>query len=148
MLGEPIRDSAYHSRFLDELVMRLESTSVIGAATPVNVLPFSGLGGWDVPRFMSAGQTAADAAANPSLNLESIHPNYFETFQIRIVRGRSFTVADREGALNVAIISEDVAARTWPGADPIGKRLKMGGPDSEDPWWTVVGVAEPTRNAS
>ena len=126
-------------------LLRLESTPVIAAATPVNVPPFSGLGGWDVPRFTSAGQTAADAAANPSLNLESIHPNYFETFQIRILRGRSFTDADREGALNVAIVSEDVAARTWPGDDPIGKRLKMGGPDSEDPWRTVVGVAEPTR---
>jgi putative ABC transport system permease protein len=135
----------YHSQFLDELVMRLESTPGITAATPVNVPPFSGLGGWDVPRFMSAGQTGADAAANPSLNLESIHPNYFETFQIRIMRGRSFTDADREAALNVAIISEDVAARTWPGDDPIGKRLKMGGPDSEDSWRTVVGVAEPTR---
>jgi predicted permease len=139
------RDPAYHSRFLDELVVRLESTPAIAAATPVNVPPFSGLGGWDVPRFMSAGQSAADAAANPSLNLESIHPNYFETFQIRILRGRSFTDADRAGALDVAIISEDVAARTWPGDDPIGKRLKMGGPDSEDQWWTVVGVAEPTR---
>ena len=67
------RDPAYHSRFLDELVARLESTPAIAAATPVNVPPFSGLGGWDVPRFIAAGQTAADAAANPSLNLESIH---------------------------------------------------------------------------
>ena len=136
---------AHHSRFLEELVARLESTPAIAAATPVNVPPFSGLGGWDVPRFMSAGQTAADAAANPSLNLESIHANYFETFQIRILRGRSFTDADQEGALNVAIISEDVAARTWPGDDPIGKRLRMGGADSDDPWRTVVGVAELTR---
>ena len=47
--------------------------------------------------------------------------------------------------MNVAIVSEDVAARTWPGEDPIGKRLKMGGPDSADSWRTVVGVAEPTR---
>ena len=47
------RDPAYHSRFLDELVVRLESTPVIAAATPVNVPPFSGLGGWDVPRFTS-----------------------------------------------------------------------------------------------
>ena len=31
------------------------------------------------------------------------------------------------------------------GEDPVGKRLKMGGPDSIDPWRTVVGVAEPTR---
>ena len=138
-------DPAYHARFLDALIAGLESTPAIASATPVNVPPFSGLGGWDVPRFTSAGQTAADASANPSLNLESIYPNYFETFQIRILRGRSFTDADREGALNVAIISEDVAARTWPGDDPLGKRLKMGGPDSDDPWRTVVGVAEPTR---
>jgi predicted lysophospholipase L1 biosynthesis ABC-type transport system permease subunit len=47
--------------------------------------------------------------------------------------------------VNVAIVSEDVAARTWPGDDPIGKRLKMGRPDSESPWLTVVGVAEATR---
>jgi putative ABC transport system permease protein len=139
------KDQAYHSRFLDDLVARLESTPGIATATPVNVAPFSGLGGWDVPRFTAAGQTADAAAANPSLNLESIHHNYFETFHIRILRGRSFTDADREGALNVAIVSEDVAARTWPGEDPIGKRLKMGGPDSADSWRTVVGVAEPTR---
>ena len=138
-------DPSYHARFLDELVGQLQSTSVIAAATPVNVAPFSGLGGWDVPRFTAAGQGAADAAANPALNLESIHPGYFETFQIRILRGRSFTEADREGALYVAIVSDDVAARTWPGEDPIGKRLKMGGLQSEDPWRTVVGVAQSTR---
>ncbi|HYN06170.1 MAG TPA: ABC transporter permease [Vicinamibacterales bacterium] len=139
------RDPAHHSHFLDEIVARLESTSAIATATPVNVLPFSGLGGWDVPRFTAAGQTETEAAANPSLNLESIHPNYFETFQIRLLRGRSFTDADREGAVNVAIVSEDVAARTWPGGDPIGQRLKMGGPGSKEPWLTVVGVAGPTR---
>ena len=139
------KDPAHHAHFLDEIVVRLESTPAIAAVTPVNVSPFSGLGGWDVPRFTAAGQTETEAAANPSLNLESIHPNYFETFQIRILRGRSFTDADRDGVLNVAIVSEDVAARTWPAGDPIGQRLKMGGPDSKEPWLTVVGVAGPTR---
>ena len=47
--------------------------------------------------------------------------------------------------MRVAIVSEDVAARTWPGIDPIGQRLKLGGPDSDEPWRTVVGVAGPTR---
>jgi putative ABC transport system permease protein len=143
--SQKFRDPAHHSHFLDEIVGRLESTPVIAAATPVNVLPFSGLGGWDVPRFTAEGQTAAEAAANPSLNLESVRSNYFEALQIRILRGRSFTDADREGAVKVAIVSEDVAARTWPGRDPIGQRLKMGGPASEDPWLTVVGVVGPTR---
>jgi putative ABC transport system permease protein len=47
--------------------------------------------------------------------------------------------------VQVAIISEDVAAVTWPGEDPIGKRIKMGGPQSTDDWLTIVGVAALTR---
>jgi predicted permease len=137
-------EPAYHARFLDDVVARLQATPAIAAATPVNVSPFSGLGGWDVPRFTAAGQTAAEAAANPALNLESIHPNYFDTFEIPIVRGRPFTDADREGAMSVAIVSDDAAARVWPGSDPIGKQMKMGA-DPKDPWMTVVGVAAPTR---
>ena len=126
------------------MIAQLEAVPAISAATPVNVPPFSGQG-WDVPRFTAEGQTAEQAAANPSLNLESIHPNYFETFEVPLVRGRAFTTADRQGAVPVAILSEDIAARTWPGEDPIGKRLQMGRPDSRDPWYTVVGVAAQTR---
>jgi predicted permease len=133
-----------HAQFLDEVIARLEAVPAISAATPVNVSPFSGQG-WDLPRFTAEGQNADQAAANPSLNLESIHPNYFETFEVPIVRGRAFTAGDREGAVEVAIVSEDVAARTWPGENPIGRRLKMGGLGSRSPWYRVVGVSGQTR---
>jgi predicted permease len=138
-------DPARHLRFLDDVVAELEAASHIAAATPLNVQPFSGVGGWELPMFTAEGQSAARAAGNPSLNLESIHPNYFETFEVTLVRGRPFKAADRQGAPDVVIVSEDVAARTWPGEDPIGKRIKFGGPDRTDPWRTVVGVARPTR---
>jgi putative ABC transport system permease protein len=133
-----------HAQFLDEVIAQFEAAPAISAATPVNMAPFSGQG-WDVPRFTAEGQDADQAAANPSLNLESIHPNYFETFEVPIVRGRAFAATDREGAVEVAIVSEDVAARLWPGQDPIGRRLKVGRPSSLDPWYTVVGVAGHTR---
>jgi putative ABC transport system permease protein len=133
-----------HAQFLDDVTARLEAVPAISAATPVNVSPFSGQG-WDLPRFTADGQSAEQAAANPSLNLESIHPNYFETFEVLLVHGRAFTAADREGAIDVAIVSDDLATRTWPGENPIGKRLKMGGPDSQGTWYTVVGVAAQTR---
>jgi predicted permease len=138
-------DRARHLQFLDDVAAQLEATPQVAAATPVNVAPFSGVGGWELPLFTAEGQSADRAATNPSLNLESIHPNYFETFQVTLVRGRPFTRADREGAPGVAIVSEDVAARVWPGEDPIGKRIKFGGPDRNDPWRTVVGVAGRTR---
>jgi putative ABC transport system permease protein len=134
-----------HAQFLDEAIAALEADPAILAATPVNAPPFSGNAGWEVPRFAAEGQTAERAAINPALNLESIHPNYFATFGVRLVGGRYFTDADRDGTPMVAIVSADVAARTWPGEDPIGKRLKMGGADSRSEWRTVVGVVEPTR---
>jgi predicted permease len=136
-----------HAQFLDELVARLEAAPDITSATPVNLSPFTGQG-WDVPLFMAEGQDAGQAAANPSLNLESIHPNYFETCQIPILRGRPFTTADRTGTLDVAIVSADLAARIWPNADPVGKRLKIGSVNATGVWYTVVGVAEETRYRS
>jgi putative ABC transport system permease protein len=134
-----------HLQLLRDVVSQLESAPEIAGATPINVAPFSGTDGWELPRFTAEGQSADRAATNPSLNLESIHPNYFETIGAALVRGRSFTNADRDGAPAVAIVSEDVASRTWPGDDPIGKRLKFGSYDSTEEWRTVVGVARPTR---
>ena len=133
-----------HALFLDETIAQLEAVPTISAATPVNVSPFSGRG-WDLPRFTAEGQSDDEAASNPSLNIESVHPNYFDTFEVPLVRGRAFTPADREGAPQVAIVSEGVAARTWPGDNPIGKRLKMGDPGSGSTWYTIVGVAAETR---
>ena len=138
-------EPARQAQFLDDVTARLEGTSAIAAVTPVNVPPFSGEAGWDLPRFTAEGQGFDRVAANPALNLESVRPNYFGTFDVAIRSGRSFTSDDREHTLPVAIVSEDVAERTWPGQNPIGKRLKMGAPDSREPWLTVVGIAAPTR---
>jgi hypothetical protein len=112
--------------------------------TPVNVAPFTDRG-WDLPRVTAEGQSEDQAASNPSLNLESIYPNYFSTIEAPILRGRPFSTTDRQGSAEVAIVSEDVASRLWPGQDPIGKRLKMGRLDGPGRWLEVVGVAATTR---
>jgi predicted permease len=138
-------DQARVFQFLDDLVARLEAVPGVAAATAINTPPFAGVGGWDVPAFTAEGQRAEQAATNPSLNLEAVAPNYFATFEVPLVRGRAFTAADRHGTPAVAIVSDDVAARTWPGLDPIGRRMKLGGVGSTDPWRTVVGVARSTR---
>jgi predicted permease len=144
--GAMTADRTRHRQFLDALRSELEAVPLVAAATPVNVPPLSG--GWDAPTFTVEGQNHAQAAANPSLSLESVHHNHFETLGMPIVRGRAFTETDREDSPAVAIVSENVAAAAWPGANPIGKRLKMGAPgptDSPDDWLTVVGVAGTVR---
>ena len=133
-----------HLQFLEDVVTRLEATTVISAATPINAVPFSGVG-WDAPTVTAEGQDATQVATNGSLNLEAIQPGYFNTFGVALLRGRPFSDRDRDDAPAVAIVSADVAARLWPGQDPLGKRLKMGDLDSKDTWRTVVGVAARTR---
>jgi hypothetical protein len=66
---------------------------------------------------------------------------FFDVLRLPIASGRGFTAGDRYGAPLVTVVSDSVAARLWPGADPIGKRLMFG---NEGHWLTVVGVsAEP-----
>lgn len=131
-------------QLVTDLAAALEVDPRVAGATPINVTPFSGTG-WDVPVFTAEGQSDDDVKANPALNFEEIHPRYFRTFEVALVRGRPFTDADRKDSLPVAIVSADVAERVWPGQDPIGKRLKWGSPVSKGPWLTVVGVSTPTR---
>lgn len=133
-----------HAQFLDQAIAQLAAAPGISAVTPVNVAPFTDRG-WDVPRVTAEGQSDDQAAANPSMHLESIHPDYFRALETPIVRGRAFSQADRQGATPVAIVSEDAAARMWPEGDPVGKRLKMGAAGGRGNWLEVVGVAAATR---
>lgn len=65
--------------------------------------------------------------------------DYFTAAGIPLLRGRSFTEADRDGAPLVIIVNRTLAERYWPHQDPIGKRIKVGVAESPTPWMTVVG---------
>ncbi len=138
-------DPNVRGQFLEAVTARIGAAPGIEAVTPLNVQPFAGATGWDLPRFTAEGQTADRVAMNPGLNFEAVYVPYFSTLGITIVRGRGFTDADREDAPRVAIVSDAMAAHTWPGQNPIGRRLKYGGLDSRNEWLTVVGVAATTR---
>jgi putative ABC transport system permease protein len=131
-------------RFVTDLAAALEADPRIAGATPINATPFTGVG-WDVPTFAAEGQSDDEARSNPPLDLEEIHPGYFSTFEVPVMRGRAFTAADDAEAPAVALLSADAAAKAWPGLDPIGRRLKMGNAASNWRWLTVVGLTAPTR---
>ena len=134
---------ASHAQFLSDVTASLAAVPQISSVTTVNAAPFSG--GWSVPRFTIEGQNEELAAANPPLSLEAVRAGFFETMGVRIVSGRAFTEADRAGSVEVAIVSEEVAARMRESGDPLGRRIKMGVPNSSGRWLTVVGIAASTR---
>src|SRR5699024_8153817 len=79
----------------------------------------------------------ADPDNPPEVDNRIITPDYFATMGIAIRRGRDFMDADRDGTQPVAIVSQSLADKYWPGEDPIGRRMRVKG----GPWMTVVGIS-------
>ena len=65
--------------------------------------------------------------------------------EIRLLAGRIFDRRDRADGPDVAIVNETMAGQFWAGEDPLGKRFKIGGFDSTEPWKTIVGVVGDVR---
>jgi ABC-type antimicrobial peptide transport system permease subunit len=85
-------------------------------------------------------EVTADAGASPLLTDRNIvAPGYFRTLGIPLLAGRDFELSDRQGARAVAIVSQSLAERLWPGQDPLGRRILTPQPAE------IVGVAADTR---
>jgi putative ABC transport system permease protein len=84
------------------------------------------------------GNPIPNLSERPIAILAVVTPGYFDTMGIPLRVGRPFGIEDREGTLPVAIVSQKFAERSWPGADPLGKRFRA---FEDEPWLTVVGVS-------
>lgn len=122
----------------DQLLPRLRALPGVTAATPLLIPPLLGPNVWQA-RLDREGQSETEAASNPFVPVEAAGPEFFRVFGIPIVRGRAFVDTDREHAPLVAIVSESVARRFWPGEDPIGKRIRL------PPAWSAVAGASTWR---
>jgi putative ABC transport system permease protein len=130
-------DTAARVRFYDELLPRLAAIPGVEAATLSDGLPASGNG---TRVFEVEGQSYATDDDFPLAAEGIVTDGYFETFQTRVVRGRTFTRADRRESQPVAVINESFVRRHFPDGDPIGRRIRMGVRDTTAKWLTVVGV--------
>ena len=71
--------------------------------------------------------------------LTAATPGFFRALGMRLVRGRDFLETDSPQSQAVALVNEALVARDFPGREPIGERIQVGGADT--PWLEIVGVA-------
>lgn len=76
----------------------------------------------------------------------AVTAGYFATLGIPLRAGRTFDGRDAADTPLVAVINEVAARRWFPDRDPVGTRVKIGGPDAEAPWFEIVGVVGATQN--
>lgn len=87
------------------------------------------------------GQSDEARQRNPFVQWHTVSAGFFETLGVPLAAGRAFTELDLARTPPVVIVSERLAARLWPGEDPLGKRLSDASPSGPTTWMTVVGVA-------
>ena len=73
----------------------------------------------------------------------AVTPGYFQAIGITLLSGRPFTAADSATSPKVAIVNETMARRYWPGASPVGKRIRFSDPVD---WIDVVGVVADVKH--
>jgi putative ABC transport system permease protein len=122
-------------RQLWERLEKLPGVESVGGASILPLSPGMSWGG-----IWVEGHAPAPGETDIQSDQRTASHNYFQTMQIPLLRGRWFNDHDSREAQRVAIIDAGFARRFWPDEDPLGKRLKRGGPDSKAPWMTVVGV--------
>jgi predicted permease len=130
--------------FFRQVTERLRALPGVAAAGAVSRIPMA-------PGNNSGTMTGENSVVGPNdpqveVEMRWASPQYFQTMGIALLSGRDFNDADAEGTLPVAVVDESFARRFYPNEDPIGKRIKRGGPNSARPWKTIVGVVRQVRN--
>jgi putative ABC transport system permease protein len=126
--------------FYNTLLARIRELPGVQAAGAISAIPLTDDGG--------SGTMTVDTRAvppdqaTPETDYRAVTPGYFKAMGISLVRGRYINEGDTESAPPVAVIDQSMADTYWPGQDPIGQRIKLGGMASKRPWMTVVGVVQ------
>ncbi len=123
--------------FNRKLLRRLNALPGVTATGLTSLLPAGGAN--NNQTFVVEGYTPPKGADMNLATVTQTIGSFFPAMGIPLLRGRFFTDADRHGSQLVIIVNHGLAQHFWPGQDPIGKRLRLGTPEMQTPWMTVVG---------
>ncbi|HKG47345.1 MAG TPA: ABC transporter permease [Pyrinomonadaceae bacterium] len=138
------KEGDQRAAFFKQLLERVRSLPGVETASATATLPLSG-GGWG-RSITVEGFPVLPVGQAPSIQHTVVTPGYFRTMGIPLLAGRDFNDADAKGSPDVTIIDERLAREYWPNDSPIGKRVRFGPPEDNEPWHTIVGVAGTVRH--
>jgi len=131
-------DAGTINTFTNAVLGRVSAVPRVNAAAAIDELPMRGGSG----RYYSIPTEPPPEPGRESVvDARSVSPGYFGSMDIRLLSGRDFSTADTRDGPPVVIISQLMAARHWPGRDPVGEHIRFGIVDHE-----IVGMVADTRD--
>ena len=125
-------------QFNRELLGRVQGLPGVISAGLTSFLPANGNQGNSA--FVAEGYSPAKPGAIDLATPIQVQGDLFAAMGIALLRGRYLNEADNnpKGEL-VLVVNQELAQQSWPGQNPIGKRVRLGTQDMQTPWATVVG---------
>jgi putative ABC transport system permease protein len=112
----------------------LQQASGVRSVTMANGMPID----FEYRTFRIARATGSTVA---TAHVTQVAEHFLETLGAPLLRGRTITAEDRSMTTPVAVISEPLASLLFPGAEPIGERVKVTLEESHEQEFTIVGVS-------
>jgi putative ABC transport system permease protein len=128
--------------FFREVLRHISTTPGVSSSGASLSLP---LGGSVLVPFQVVGAAVLPFGKRPLAYWQCVTPDYFQTFRVRLVRGRFFTEHDNESSSGAAIVNETLARHFWPNQDPIGKQLIVARAELHE---EVVGVVADVKTST
>jgi putative ABC transport system permease protein len=145
----PLSPNAYPKpeqrfEFFDRILDSVRALPGVKSAGAASFLPMSGNG--SLINFNIYGHPPKGPREFVAAGYRTVTAGYFETLNIPLLAGRTFTRADDEKAPGVVIVNASFAKQYIPGESPIGHRMQLGAlPDKDVPWMQVIGVVGDVR---
>lgn len=124
--------------YYDRALRNIESLPGVESAACVTSLP-SGWN-WNWVEYAAQGKPPAIPGEIPSAISQVVTPAFFSALRVPLRRGRLLSEQDGRDAPAVAVVSEEMAHRNWPGEDALGKHIRMGNRASGGPLREIVGI--------
>jgi predicted permease len=132
-------DHAPRLALFADVLRRVRALPGVESAAMIQSLPLDGLRGGTT---ITIDGRESDPSAIPTAQVNLASADYFSVMGIRLLRGRAFTDADGPNGAPIAIVNRELARQYFNDTDPVGQRFHFGGPDSPNPWMTIVGVSD------
>ncbi len=136
------KDHAKRVAFYNQVLERVESLPGVRSAGYTTSVPLEWKGGTS-GFWVEGGQI--DRSLSYDVNHRQVSASYLQAMGVPLRQGRYFEEGDNLQTMPVAIVNETMARQYWRNQDPLGKRFKVGDPDDDIPWVTIVGVAADVR---
>ena len=124
--------------FYRDVLERIGAIPGVRSAAAASAMPYTQ---HSSGRALTIEGRAPQPGEMPSGMYQAVSSNYFETMHVPLRTGRFLNGGDGADSPRVALISERLAQRYWPGQSaPLGRRIKVGLPEAPGEWLTIMGV--------